>query len=68
MVGTHGEELKVQISAPPVDGKANVELVRLVARELGVSRAAVRVRRGQTGRSKVVAVDDPDHVAALPDV
>ena len=52
----HGERLKVQLTAPPVDGAANDALVALVARALGRSRGDVAIVRGQTARKKTVRV------------
>jgi uncharacterized protein len=46
------------VTAPPVDGQANAELVALVARHFGVPRAAVSVRSGAGGRVKLVRIDD----------
>jgi len=57
IAGPHGDALKVRLAAPPVDGAANEELVRFIARQLGVPRSAVNIRAGATGRSKVVEVD-----------
>ncbi len=57
VVGFEGETLRVRVTAPPVEGRANAALVRLLARRLGVPRGAVRVVAGQTSRNKVVAVD-----------
>lgn len=55
--GPDGAELKVRLASPPVDGRANDELVRWLARELGVPRSAVTLVRGQTARSKQLRVD-----------
>ena len=52
----HGDRLKVQLTAPPVDGAANDALVALVARALGRPRGDVAIVRGQTGRKKTVRV------------
>jgi len=57
IVGLHGDELKVRVAAPPVDGAANGELIKLLAKTLGVSRSALRVTRGEGSRSKVVRVE-----------
>jgi uncharacterized protein (TIGR00251 family) len=55
--GFEGETLRVRVAAPPVDGRANAALTRLLASKLGVSRSAVRVVVGETSRLKVVAID-----------
>ncbi|GAA1524838.1 DUF167 domain-containing protein [Nocardioides humi] len=54
--GVDGTELKVRLASPPVDGRANDELVRWLAKQLGVPRSAVTLVRGRTSRSKVVRV------------
>lgn len=57
VAGRHGDALKVRLAAPPVDGAANEELVRLLAEALGLPRRSVRIVAGITGRDKVVEVD-----------
>jgi uncharacterized protein (TIGR00251 family) len=57
IAGLHGDALKVRLSAPPVDGAANVALVDLLAEALGVPRRCVRIVSGATSRGKVVEVD-----------
>lgn len=56
MVGEHGGALKIRVAAPPVDGAANDALVRFLAEQLAVPRAAVTLAAGTSGRSKVVLV------------
>lgn len=51
-----GQELKVKVTAPPVDAAANDALVRLLAEQLDCPRGAVRMLRGQTSRHKVLAI------------
>jgi uncharacterized protein (TIGR00251 family) len=46
-----------QLKSPPVDGKANAELVELVARYFGCKKAAVSIKTGTSGRIKRVMVD-----------
>lgn len=55
--GLHGDALKIRLAAPPVDGKANAALVDFIAATLGLPRAAVTLRSGQTSRRKVVEVE-----------
>ena len=57
VVGLYGGELKVRVAAPPVEGAANQELVRFLARRLGVARSAVTIKAGARARSKVAAVE-----------
>ncbi len=45
------------VKSPPVDGKANEELIMLVARRFGLRKAQVRVRRGASGRTKLIELD-----------
>jgi uncharacterized protein YggU (UPF0235/DUF167 family) len=45
------------VAAPPVDGAANDELVRFLAKRLGVPASSVRVVSGMTGRRKLVEID-----------
>jgi uncharacterized protein (TIGR00251 family) len=46
-----------QLKAPPVDGKANEELIGLVARRFGCPRSVVSIRSGASGRRKLVRID-----------
>ncbi len=48
----------LHLKAPPQNGKANAELVALLANELGVTKAQVRIKSGQTARTKRVEIDD----------
>ena len=49
-------ELKVHLTAPPVEGAANKQLIELLADYFGVKKRQIRIVRGQRGRSKVVEV------------
>jgi len=52
--------LAVRVTAPPVDGRANEALCRLLARELGIAPSRVSLIRGHKGRTKVVRVEGLD--------
>ncbi len=47
-----------RVKAPPVGGRANAELVKLIAREFGLRPRQVRIRHGGSGRTKLVDIDD----------
>jgi hypothetical protein len=63
IVGERDGKVVVRVTAPPVDGKANDALCRLIAKAAGVAPSRVAVVRGQTAREKVVRVDGIDSVA-----
>ena len=46
-----------QLKSPPVDGKANEELVALVARHFGCAKSAVSIKSGASGRTKLVRIE-----------
>jgi uncharacterized protein len=52
-----GDRVKVQLTAPPVDGAANDALRALLAKAFGVPRGQVTILRGETSRQKTVRVD-----------
>jgi uncharacterized protein YggU (UPF0235/DUF167 family) len=56
-VGEHDGALRVRISAAPVDGAANEELVRALAQALKVSRSAVQITAGHSSKNKLVTVE-----------
>lgn len=56
IVGEHDGALRIRLAAPPVDGAANEELVRLLARALGVSRSAIEITTGHSSKLKTVKV------------
>ena len=60
MLGLEGDVLRARVTAPPVEGRANEALLRLVAEVLGVPKSSLRIVRGQRSREKVVAVDGLD--------
>jgi uncharacterized protein (TIGR00251 family) len=45
------------VQAPPVDGKANAALIKLLAKEFGVAKSRIKIKSGQTSRLKLVEID-----------
>jgi uncharacterized protein (TIGR00251 family) len=56
--GVREGALVVSLAAPPVDGAANEELIRVLAARLGVKRSAISIASGAHGRTKIVEVSD----------
>jgi uncharacterized protein len=56
ITGKVGEALKLSLTAPPVDGKANAACIDFFAKLLNVSRSSVTIASGQSSRNKVVRV------------
>lgn len=56
--GLHGDALKIRLAAPPVDGKANTALIAFIAERLGLAKAKVSLKSGQTSRRKSIEVQD----------
>ncbi len=63
VAGVRGEgaeaRLKIRLAAPPVDGKANAELLRFLAAAFGVPLRAVLLLRGEASRQKSVRITGP---------
>lgn len=65
VVGEHDGCLKLRVAAPPIDGRANDEIVRFLAERLSVPKRSVRLVSGAGARRKRFAVDAPVDAAAL---
>jgi len=61
IVGPHGDRLKVAVSSPPTDGRANAALMEFLAERLALPKSCLRLLSGASSREKRVAID-----AALP--
>jgi uncharacterized protein (TIGR00251 family) len=58
--GAMERALEIAIAAPPVEGRANEELVRVLSKALGLKKKDVVVVAGETGRSKIVEIEGLD--------
>lgn len=67
LLGFRDGVLLARVSAPPVDGRANRALRRMIARRVGVSPSMVTIVRGERAREKLIRVDGVDP-SALNDV
>lgn len=60
--GEHGDRLKVRLNAPPIDGKANVELLAFLAKTFDVTKSSVLLVAGHASREKRVRVIRPNRI------
>ena len=56
VIGEHDGALRVRIAAPPVDGAANDELIRLLAKTFAVPRRNIEITSGERSKTKAVCV------------
>jgi uncharacterized protein (TIGR00251 family) len=61
-VGPLGDELKVAITAPPIDGKANLHLIKFLSKQFKVAKGAIIVEKGLLNRHKLVRIKNPKHI------
>ena len=64
--GLHGERLKIRLTAPPLDGKANAQLLAFLAVAFGVAKSQVSLESGEQSRQKRVRIRQPQRLPALP--
>lgn len=63
IVGLHGDRLKLRITAPPVDGKANAHILKWFSALFKVPKTNIAITQGELGRQKTVHIISPN---ALP--
>lgn len=65
LLGIEDGVLQARVAAPPVDGKANRALCRLIAKRVGVAPSRVSVVRGPKSRDKLVRVEGVEEAALM---
>ena len=48
----------VSLRCPPVEGKANKELIKLLSKELGAPKSKIQIKSGLTSRNKLIKIED----------
>ncbi|MCS5587918.1 MAG: DUF167 family protein [Porticoccaceae bacterium] len=59
IIGLHNGELKVRLTAPPVDGAANQCLIKFFAKQFGIAKTQIKILSGQSSRHKLLLLDSP---------
>jgi len=62
IIGLHGDEIKVAITAPPVDGQANAHLLKFIAKQFKVAKSNVTIEKGELGRHKQLRIMHPHQI------
>lgn len=52
--------IKIKITAPPVENKANKVLVEFLSKKLGIAKSKIKILRGETSKLKTLSFDDLD--------
>jgi len=60
LAGLHGDALKLRLTTPPVDGKANKAVISFLAKQLKIPKSAIRIRSGLQNRSKKLLLSGLD--------
>jgi uncharacterized protein (TIGR00251 family) len=60
-----GEQIKLRITAPPVDGKANRHLIAFLAKTFKVAKTDISIVSGENGRNKRVKIHQPTHLPTV---
>lgn len=67
IVGIHGDRLKIRITAPPIDGKANDHILRWFSKLFKVPKSDIEILQGESGRQKTLRIRAPktlpEHIA-----
>jgi hypothetical protein len=56
LVGPYRDGIKVKVTAPPVEGKANELLIRFLARECGISPSSIKMIKGHHAKEKILKI------------
>lgn len=59
IVGVHGDSLKIRITAPPVDGKANEHIIKWFSKLFKVPKGDIEILQGELGRKKTLRIRAP---------
>jgi uncharacterized protein (TIGR00251 family) len=68
IVGLHGDRLKLRITAPPVDGKANAHLLQWLSKLFRVPKSHISIVQGELGRQKTVLIRAPELIPAAAQI
>ncbi|HBO38700.1 MAG TPA: YggU family protein [Pasteurellaceae bacterium] len=59
LIGLHDDELKISITAPPVDGQANIHLIKYLSKIFKVPKGVIKLEKGELSRHKQLFIPAP---------
>ena len=65
IIGKRGDRLAIKLTSPPVEGRANKDLVKFLAKKLGVPSSSISILKGDISRDKILYVKGMDSYTAL---
>lgn len=65
LAGEYANAVKIKLSAPPVEGKANAELIKFLSKSLGVSKSSISFVSGETSKDKLLEIPNFDMKAII---
>ena len=65
ITGERDDRLTVKLTSPPVEGKANKQLLKFIGKKLGAPSSSITILRGQSSREKVLLVPGIDERTAM---
>ena len=68
VIGMQNDVLRIKISAPPVKGKANKELIDYLSHLLGISKDRLDIIKGHTSKNKLISIDGLNKISVLENI
>lgn len=65
IVGPYGKGLKVKLTSPPVEGKANKELIQVLAKAFKIRKGDVKILSGKTSKNKTVRINGIEDIERI---
>lgn len=65
LAGEYANAVKIKLSAPPIEGKANAELIKYLSKSLGVSKSSITFVSGETSKDKMLEIPNFDMKAII---
>ncbi|MBU8902634.1 MAG: YggU family protein [Victivallales bacterium] len=68
VVGVHGDAIKIALTAPPIDGKANKELLKFLAKYFKLSKSDLHLVSGESLRAKIIRINGLNKEAVIKEL